>query len=97
MKGNMNLPLILVVTVSLAPLVQSTNPRPHVIIMLADDLAFGDVSYHSNETNGAIETPNIDALADAGIKFENYYVQPTCTHTRSQLMTARYQVKMLVF
>ncbi|XP_071817266.1 arylsulfatase B-like [Apostichopus japonicus] len=92
MKGNMNLPLILVVTVSLAPLVQSTNPRPHVIIMLADDLAFGDVSYHSNETNGAIETPNIDALADAGIKFENYYVQPTCTPTRSQLMTARYQI-----
>lgn len=39
---------------------------------------------------GIMKTPNIDRLANEGIKLENYYVQPLCSPTRSTIMTGRY-------
>lgn len=62
--------------------------QPNIVFILADDLGYADVGYHGSE----IRTPNIDALAAAGVKLENYYVQPICTPTRSQLLSGRYQV-----
>ncbi|KAJ8029194.1 Arylsulfatase B [Holothuria leucospilota] len=70
----------------------AANPRPHIIIMLADDLGYSDVSYHSSVSGSVIKTPNINDLAKNGVTLENYYVQPTCTPTRSQLLTGRYQI-----
>ena len=71
---------------------QDTNGlRPHILFIVADDLGFNDVGYHGSE----IKTPNIDRLANAGVKLENYYVQPTCTPTRGQLLTSKYQVCVL--
>ena len=46
--------------------------------------------YHGSE----IKTPNLDAFAAEGVKLENYYVQPVCTPSRSQLISGRYQVNM---
>ena len=65
--------------------------RPHIIFVLADDYGFNDVGYHGSE----IKTPNLDKLAGEGVKLENYYVQPICTPTRSQLLSGRYQVLYL--
>ncbi|XP_045200174.2 arylsulfatase J-like [Mercenaria mercenaria] len=62
--------------------------RPHVILIVADDLGYNDVGYHGSE----IKTPNIDQLALSGVRLENYYVQPVCTPTRGQLLTGRYQI-----
>lgn len=62
--------------------------RPNIIFILADDYGFNDVGYHNSE----IKTPNLDQLASDGVRLENYYVQPICTPTRSQLMSGRYQV-----
>ncbi len=62
---------------------------PHILFILADDYGWHDIGYHGSD----IQTPNLDALAEAGLKLENYYVQPICTPTRSQLMTGRYQVR----
>jgi len=62
---------------------------PHIIFILADDLGWDDVSYHGNKQ---VPTPNIDSLADSGIKLNNYYVQPVCTPTRAALMTGRYPI-----
>ena len=61
---------------------------PHIVFILADDFGFNDVGYH----NPRIKTPNIDSLAAAGVRLENYYVQPICTPTRSQLFSGRYQI-----
>lgn len=47
---------------------------------------FNDIGYH----NPTIKTPTLDKLAAEGVKLENYYVQPICTPSRSQLMTGRY-------
>ena len=61
---------------------------PHIVLIVADDYGFNDIGYHGSE----IRTPNLDKLAAQGVRLENYYVQPICTPTRSQLMSGRYQV-----
>lgn len=48
---------------------------------------FNDIGYH----NPTIKTPTLDKLAAEGVKLENYYVQPICTPSRSQLITGRYK------
>ena len=61
---------------------------PHILFMLADDLGWYDVGFH----NPKIKTPNIDKLAEDGVKLDSYYVQPVCTPTRGALMTGRYPI-----
>ena len=68
--------------------------QPNIIFILVDDLGFNDVGYHG-EGGSALTTPTIDRLAMEGVRLENYYVQPSCTPTRSQLMTGRYQVQFI--
>lgn len=63
--------------------------QPHIVFILADDFGWYDVGYHQSE----IRTPNLDKLSAAGVRLENYYVQPICTPSRNQLMTGRYQVR----
>lgn len=62
--------------------------QPNILFILADDYGFNDIGYHGSE----IKTPNLDLLAGQGVKLENYYVQPICTPTRSQLLSGRYQI-----
>lgn len=56
---------------------------PNVVIVLADDLGFSDLSCYGSE----IPTPAIDALADSGIRFSNFHVTPLCSPTRAALLT----------
>ena len=63
--------------------------RPHIVIIVADDLGWKDVGYHGSE----IKTPHLDRLARAGVKLEQFYVQPVCSPTRSSLMTGRYPIR----
>src|SRR5207245_11295453 len=68
---------------------QSVPPRPNIIVILADDLGYGDVSF-----NGCPDylTPNIDSLATNGIWCSNGYVtHPFCSPSRASLPTGRYQ------
>ena len=60
-------------------------PPPHIIFFMVDDQGYRDVGYHGSD----IHTPLLDQLAAEGVKLENYYVQPICSPTRSQLMTGR--------
>lgn len=64
-------------------------PRPHVVYFLADDLGWGDVGWHGGE----IKTPNLDRLAAAGARLEQFYVQPVCSPTRAAFMTGRYPMR----
>lgn len=61
------------------------SAQPHLVFILADDQGFRDVGYHGSE----VRTPALDRLAAQGVKLENYYVQPICTPSRSQLLTGR--------
>ncbi|PIK58896.1 putative arylsulfatase B isoform X2 [Apostichopus japonicus] len=68
--------------------VNCASKQPHIVFILADDYGYHDIGYHGT----VIKTPVLDSLAANGAKLENYYVQPICSPTRSQLMTGRYQI-----
>lgn len=62
----------------------------NIIFIVADDLGWGDVGYHNPEAL----TPNIDELAVKGTRFENFYVQGSCSPTRAAFMTGIYPYKL---
>jgi len=63
------------------------NKKPNVIMILADDQGWGDLSINGN-TN--LSTPNIDNLAQHGARFDRFYVCPVCSPTRAEMLTGRY-------
>ncbi len=66
--------------------VAGADPRPNVIIFLADDLGWSDVGFHGEEV---IETPALDRLAREGVELHRFYATPICSPTRAALMTGR--------
>ena len=64
----------------------SAARQPNIVVVIADDMGFSDVSCYGGE----ISTPNIDALAKGGLRFTNYYVNNMCLVTRASLMTGNY-------
>jgi arylsulfatase len=68
----------------LAPAVGLAQQRaPNIVLIVADDAGFADLGSYGSE----ISTPNIDALASVGVRFSNFYVGPTCSPTRSMLLS----------
>ncbi len=68
---------------------QETKRKPNIVILLADDLGYADLSVHGSKQ---IKTPHIDALAKGGVRFSSGYVSaPYCSPTRAGLITGRYQ------
>ena len=61
-------------------------PRPNIIFILADDLGIGGVGCYG----AAYSTPNLDKLAQTGIRFENCFAAPLCAPSRAMFMTGRY-------
>jgi arylsulfatase A-like enzyme len=62
--------------------------RPNIIVIIADDLGRGDVSAYKK---GTLQTPNIDKLANGGVRFTNgYATSATCTPSRFALLTGTY-------
>ena len=64
----------------------SEPPRPNILVIVADDLGWGDVGWHG----GFGKTPHMDRLVREGVELDRHYVQPVCTPTRTALMTGRY-------
>ncbi len=63
--------------------------RPNIIVIVADDLGYGDLGVHGCKD---IATPHIDSLAANGVRCSNGYVSgPYCSPTRAGLLTGRYQ------
>lgn len=70
---------------------QNKIRQPNVIVILADDLGWADLTSYGSTF---YETPNLDKLASNGIRFtQNYATCPVCSPTRASMMTGKYPVK----
>lgn len=68
---------------------QKSQARPNVLVILVDDLGYGDLSSYGATD---LKSPHIDALLKRGMKFNNFYANcPVCSPTRAALLTGRYQ------
>lgn len=65
---------------------QKTAKRPNIIFIMADDLGYGSLGCYGQTK---IQTPNIDALANNGLKFTQYYADPICSPSRCGLLTGK--------
>jgi arylsulfatase len=63
--------------------VASPDTRPNILLIVADDLGFADLG----SFGGEIPTPNLDALAHAGLRFTDFQTAPTCSPTRAMLLS----------
>lgn len=81
--------LAVLLFIALPSVAQTHAQRPNIIIILADDLGYGDVQ--SFNPNSKIPTPNLDKLARQGIRFTDTHAPSSlCTPTRYALLTGRY-------
>lgn len=63
--------------------------KPNFIFIMADDLGNADLGYRGSD----IKTPNIDKLAQSGVRCESFYGMPVCTPARAAFMTGRYPMR----
>ncbi len=93
------IPLLIIQFLSCKTNIQQTinttgKQRPNVIVIMTDDQGYGDIAVHGNPF---IETPNMDELHDKAVRLENFHVAPTCSPTRAQLMTGKYNHRVGVW
>lgn len=81
---------ILVLITSLWSFLALGQQKPNIVLILADDMGWGDLSMHNNPV---VETPVLDRLAAQGAQFERFFVSPLCAPSRSSLLTGRYHLR----
>lgn len=70
----------------LSGVVSSARLPPNIVMFVIDDMGWNDMSFNGAE----FLTPHVDALAEAGVRLESYYVQSLCSPSRAALMSSRY-------
>ena len=75
---------------SLPPTAAAAATRPNVVLIMTDDQGFGDLACHGNKI---LKTPALDRLHSQSVRLTNYHVDPTCSPTRSALLTGRYSTR----
>lgn len=72
----------------------STQQKPNVVFLLADNLGYGDVScYGSGGEMRGMPTPNLDKLAREGLLLNQFLVEAACTPSRAACLTGRYSIR----
>ncbi len=78
----------------LAALEKRFGKKPNIIFILGDDIGYTELgSYGGGKVRG-FSTPNLDRMADEGMRFLSFYSEPACTPTRAALMTGRHPVRI---
>ncbi|MDB4364955.1 sulfatase-like hydrolase/transferase, partial [Akkermansiaceae bacterium] len=81
--------LLLLLTLLLPGLLAAAD-KPNIILVMTDDQGYGPVGRHGHPW---IKTPNLDKLYDQSTRLTRFLVSPTCSPTRSALMTGRHPLK----
>ncbi len=96
---NLIVSLLIALVISLVLITCTSNQRepsksPNIIFILADDLGYGEVGAYGQEK---IQTPAIDALAESGMRFTQFYAgSPVCAPSRCALLTGRHPGHMII-
>jgi len=76
------------------PRMRAQGRKPNFVIILADDLGYGDIVCYGSKTN---QTPNLDRMAAEGVRFTDHYApMPFCAPSRASLLTGRYPFRHVV-
>jgi len=82
-----NFPLATMLTLTLTTATMQVNAqtqsRPNILMIVADDMGYSDLGSYGGEIN----TPVLDQLAQQGMRYTDFYVSPTCSVTRSMLLS----------
>jgi len=68
---------------------QEIPDKPNILFILIDDMGWGDIGYNSDD----IISPNLDKLAEQGVRFTQHYVNPECTPTRVSLLSGKFPTR----
>lgn len=77
----------LLLLLALTPAIQAATEKPNIVLIVADDLGYGDIGPFGSKKN---RTPNLDRLAAGGAKLTSFYAAPVCTPSRAQILTGSY-------
>lgn len=82
---------MLLTALFVSPGAEAQTMRPNVVLILADDLGYGDLGVYGAPD---IRTPNIDQISLQGVRATNFYATPSCATTRATLMTGSYNPRV---
>src|SRR6187455_1598374 len=71
----------------------STSRPPNIVLILADNLGWGELGCYGGGSLRGAPTPHIDALAAESLRLTNFNVESDCVPTRSALMTGRHPIR----
>jgi len=71
----------------------AADKQPNVVLMLADNVGWGDIGAYGGGAFRGMPTPNLDKLASEGMQMTQFLVEPGCTPSRAALMTGRYSIR----
>ncbi|MCZ0952701.1 MAG: arylsulfatase [Rhodospirillaceae bacterium] len=80
----------LAAVLSLAACAAAGQERPNILLIMADDLGWGDIGYNRAD----VRTPTLDRLAAEGIRLDRYYTHPSCTPTRTAFYSGKRAVTL---
>ena len=69
--------------------VLAVNSKPHIVLVLVDDLGWANVGYHRSTPSPDVDTPNIDSLVQEGLELDQHYAFSVCAPSRSSLLSGR--------
>ncbi len=70
--------------------IRKVENQPNIILILTDDQGYGDCGRHGHPL---LKTPNMDRLYDESVRFDNFYVSPSCAPTRASLLSGMHEFK----
>src|SRR5689334_1041106 len=89
MKAMMMISLVLFYGQEIIAQKTKADPRPNIILIMVDDMGYSDLGSYGSE----IQTPNLDKLANEGLRLREFYNNSICAPTRASLLTGQYQHK----